>query len=189
MTRTILILLALLLAGSASGQGADYRIQTGDISAPLWRYAPVVTDSTYTLCGDSIPVLIHGIDYYQFHLVPFRYYPVWIFIDPYVDTLRFNPRWLGLEPDVLVVSASGWVMPYFAGRVVTNNGVAWIAADAAIDGTLNGLPDYWEYDLNADGFITLSDLTFFGQDYGLRGKQLWTLSDFTAFGQIYNARR
>ena len=66
-----------------------------------------------------------------------------------------------------------------------DGGVAWVAADVAIDGDMNGTPDYYQFDYNCDGHVTLSDLSYFGQDMA-RGRA--DLSAFSAMGTIYNHR-
>ena len=51
-----------------------------------------------------------------------------------------------------------------------------------------------EWDLNSDGYINLSDLSFFGEDYGTNfdpetsaRTRAWDLSDFSSLGAVYDS--
>ena len=181
MTRLLLIL--LLVSAPVSAQ--DFTVLAPD-SMPLWIYNPDWTgkpDSLYSL----LPVYLHDISYDQARLVPFWHDVVWIFVGTPPDSFRYNPAWRGMKPELLVVTAGGWVVSYPSRWPICDNGVSWVWADTDIDGDLDGLPDYFAFDGNCDGHINLSDLTFFGADYGT-GKR-WGLSNFTALGTLYNYRR
>ena len=122
----------------------------------------------------------------------FRFEPFWrnaLVIDAGADEEhdpKFNPCWQGRLHDRLIITQNWWA-PYPSGWGLTDNGIAWVRANLAIDANNNQVPDYWEFDYNADGHVNLSDLSWFGQDYGY-GKR-WDLSDFSAMGVIYDKRR
>ena len=99
---------------------------------------------------------------------------------------EYNPYWMHLPAQTFIVTCERWI-PYPVRWQITEDGIAWVIADTAIDGNGNGTADYYEFDYNGDGYVGLPDLTWFGEDYGT-GKR-WDLSDFTAMGQIYNQRR
>lgn len=80
----------------------------------------------------------------------------------------------------------GWEwIPYPNRWPIEDRYVHWVLSNWAIDGNLDGVPDYKQFDYGADGYVNLSDLSFFAEEYGTR----WDLSDFSAMGLIYNARR
>lgn len=132
------------------------------------------------------------ISYRHFRFEPFTMHKLHILSNgletgcaPYFNMDWFRDR--GLRPNQIFIITCERYIPYPRNWELTDNGIAWVIADTAIDGQLNGVSDYFEFDYTGDGYIDLSDLTFFGADYGT-GRR-WDLSDFTAMGQIYNTRR
>ena len=98
-------------------------------------------------------------------------------------TPKFNPRWRG-QGTRFVVSRNWWI-PYPAGWPLYDDGIRWVIANYAIDANLDGVPDYYQFDYNADGHVDSTDLRVFEQEYGAK----WDLSDFAAVGLIFNDRR
>ena len=98
-------------------------------------------------------------------------------------TPQFNPCWRG-QGTRFVVSRNWWI-PYPEGWPLYDDGVRWVVADYAIDANLDGIPDYYQWDYDANGHVDISDLTYFEQEYGA----VWDLEDFSAVGLIYNDRR
>ena len=96
---------------------------------------------------------------------------------------QFNPRWRG-QGTRFVVSRNWWI-PYPADWPLYDNGVRWVIANYAIDANLDGVPDYYQFDYNADGHVDSTDLSYFEREYGAK----WDLSDFAAVGLIFNDRR
>ena len=127
------------------------------------------------------------ITYPHFRFEPFVFNPLVIDAGANSDTSpKHNPRWQGMMRDRMIFTHH-WYVPYPDTWTLTDNGIAWVVANLAIDGNLNQMPDYIEFDYNCDGHVDLSDLSWFGQEYG-DGRR-WDLSDFSAMGTIYAKRR
>ena len=162
-------------------------------AAALMSLFTVTTIGVITACG----VTVHAQTY------PHHQYtgePTLINIgveDRYFDAQAGVPHCLGYSikspRNVYLIRGEGswpcewqW-MPYPRDWLLTDQYIYWVMANWVLDGNLDGVPDYKQFDYGGDGYVNVSDLSFFGQDYGA-GKR-WMLPDFAAMGQIYNARR
>ena len=95
---------------------------------------------------------------------------------------RFNPQWNQMQPGTLIVTRNEWI-PYPSGWPLYDAGIRWVIADYAM--MWEGLPLYYQFDFDADGHVSMSDLTYFEREYGTR----WDLSDYSTMGLIIDDRR
>ena len=119
----------------------------------------------------------------SFHVYQYGTGPVVIVAGATTDQVpQFNPAWCQMQPGTLIATRDYWI-PYPAGWPLYDAGINWVVADYAM--MWEGLPLYYQFDYDADGHVSDSDLIYFEQEYGAK----WDLSDYSCMGLIYDDRR
>ena len=124
------------------------------------------------------------ISYDHFRFEPFYCNPLIICAGAEEGTVpKFNMGWHRMSIQVLIITRDYWI-PYPNRWELEDDLIAWVIADYAL--MFDGVPLWFRYDFNCDGYCNLSDLTFMGLAMS-RGDE--DLTGFTFMGEIYNTRR
>ena len=128
------------------------------------------------------------ISYDHFRFEPFIFNPLVIVYATGAEcSPRYNMDWHRyghpIARRVWILTCDYWI-PYPISWGLTDNDIARCIAAYSL--TFDGVPLWFRYDFNGDGFCDLSDLTFMGLAMS-RGDE--DLQGFTFMGEIYNTRR